>query len=189
MAGLATAVARIIWDGLTLANRAEYEDWVRRAAASEPIASPPIRPRSSAIVRYAPHSRRKVALNRYHHVRRTLLTCPTHHGEPAPPTDLPRSLPARKGQRTPSFHRADVSDKEASFISLGRASTTRAPGPSPGDTDRAGAAVIARSDRGPVRTSTDIAGETRRERSGAAGRSAQTHRSGDSRSGYGMGTP
>ncbi len=49
--GLAMAVDTSIWDGLVVSTRAAKEDWVRRAAATEPMARPPSRPRSSTIVR------------------------------------------------------------------------------------------------------------------------------------------
>src|ERR1022692_3774489 len=48
-------------DGLVLARKVGYDDWVRRAAAMEPIAIPPLNPMSSTTLRYPLQRRPKVA--------------------------------------------------------------------------------------------------------------------------------
>ena len=44
------------------------------------------------MVRYEPHSCRKVALKRYHKARKTMVTCQSHRGRSFPPRSLPRSI-------------------------------------------------------------------------------------------------
>jgi hypothetical protein len=45
------ALLRFMSEGLVLARNVENEDWVRRAAAIEPIPIPPVRPISNTIDR------------------------------------------------------------------------------------------------------------------------------------------
>jgi hypothetical protein len=58
-------------DGLVLARKVGYEDWVRLPAAIDAMAIPPISPISSATLRYPPQRRSNVARNRYQVTRRT----------------------------------------------------------------------------------------------------------------------
>ena len=58
-------------DGFVEARNVGYEDWVLRAPAIVPIASPPTRPTRTTIDRYPDHWREKVARNRYQVTRRT----------------------------------------------------------------------------------------------------------------------
>jgi len=52
-------------DGLVLARNVGYEDWVRRAAAIDAMAIPPISPISRTKLRYPPQLRPKEARKRY----------------------------------------------------------------------------------------------------------------------------
>src|ERR1700722_17096296 len=52
-------------DGLVLARKAGYEDWVRLAAATDALAIPPTSPIRSTTARKPPHRRPKVAVKRY----------------------------------------------------------------------------------------------------------------------------
>jgi hypothetical protein len=58
-------------DGFVEARNVGYEDWVLRAPAIVPIASPPTRPTRTTMARYPPHRRPKVARKRYQATRRT----------------------------------------------------------------------------------------------------------------------
>jgi len=59
-----TAIVRV--DGLVLRRNVGYDDCVRRAAATEAMARPPVRPMSKITLRYAVQCRANVEWNRYH---------------------------------------------------------------------------------------------------------------------------
>ena len=52
-------------EGFVLFKNVGYDDCVRRAAATDAMATPPVRPMSRITLRYAPTRRTNVARNRY----------------------------------------------------------------------------------------------------------------------------
>jgi hypothetical protein len=72
--GLRTADAPTRFEGLVLAQNTGKDDSVRRAAAIEPIATPPTKPTSRTIARYPPQRRRNVARKQYHATLKIRLT-------------------------------------------------------------------------------------------------------------------
>jgi hypothetical protein len=73
-AGLKNPVPTVKSEGFVLAKNAGNDDYVRRAAATAPIAKPPIRPIKSTSVRYPRTRRRNVAQNLNQATRNTPLT-------------------------------------------------------------------------------------------------------------------
>ena len=61
-------------DGSVLARNFGYDDWVRRAPATDANAIPPVSPIRSTIATYPPIRRPNVARNRYHATRQVRLT-------------------------------------------------------------------------------------------------------------------
>src|ERR1700722_10913986 len=67
-------VMTLMVEGSVLARNVGNDDCVLRAAATEPMARPPIRPINKTTARYPDHRRRKVEVKRYHATCNTRLT-------------------------------------------------------------------------------------------------------------------
>src|ERR1700722_3405297 len=83
-------------EAFVLARKAGYDDWVRRAAAIDPMAIPPSKPTSRTMARYPPPGPPKVAPNRY---QATVSMTDSRHSAASPAQCRAQSVRGQRVQR------------------------------------------------------------------------------------------